>query len=468
MSIDDMTRFERRVPPEAETLVTLSVEPASSCRLYLPGEPGRAVLLDADDRGIVRFYARAPHGGEPVTLQLDARGIDGRERGYVVVIGSDVRHTVSMSSPELVEAPVGPGRMRGPLGGDPLMPSIRELVSEGFPPRPDPAKSPALYSRWLRDVSQPLTLVDPRTASHPELTKGASAFDGQAPVRGLGIAGVQAPGVAGLQGPDIAGEVAGATSSNWCGAYYTHPTRQFSYIGAKWQVPQATGQGDPPSSMLVEWVGLDNAGGDLYQAGSGSGYYDFIGIQITTYFTWVECLPWTMSTLPNLAVAPGDYMNVLIQVADKYGQTLYKDSDYGGLISADNQVWYYVSNETTRQGVVCTYPRDPETVDDKRDTGFTGTSAEFIIERPEVNGSFTALMSFKPSIMEDCVYGDAQYGDDAFSLGMGDGQAFDGKLTFLTMVNPADHHTLATYFIYSVPDHADVAKAMIFLWGDYS
>jgi hypothetical protein len=447
--------IERRVPLEAETMVTLQVPPRSICSLYHPDNPARRLQLDADDRGIVRFHATAKVGAEPVELRLEYTDDSGLGWRHAVSLSAGIGGTPSMSSPELVSAPIVTGPVRPALEGDPMRFSTTELVARGYPPRPDPVKAPARYARWLRAVSRPLTVVSPRTVAHPELSHSPRPNEDGVPLVG--------------PGQPQPGSVADADADYWCGAYLTNPTGQFYDISASWNVPTVISAG-PPFSAVVEWVGLDNSGRDLYQAGTGSECLNVFFWNITTYFMWMESLPWSWWVVPGFAVSPGDTVTVDIWVANQYGTTIFQDPSEGndGLTGADNSVWFYLtsSNGASFMG---TYPTAPESAGGQQSTGFTGQMAEFILERPTINGEIVPLAFFTPTTMQGCSYGDALYGDWAqFSLGPDNGsEPFDGNLSYLTMVDSADGDTLAVPIVTPEVSAAPGANSITYLWEDW-
>lgn len=140
------TRIERRVLPARQTLVTVKLVPESSAFLYHPDSPESRIQLDADDRGIVRFHVRLSFVGASTVVHLERHAADGRIELNEVSIICDARYTRSMSAPELETEAAVVGELRKPLEGDPMEPSNAELIARGFPPRPDPLKSPAQYA----------------------------------------------------------------------------------------------------------------------------------------------------------------------------------------------------------------------------------------------------------------------------------------------------------------------------------
>jgi hypothetical protein len=135
-------RVERRVPPEQATLVTIQVKPQSICYLYHPQAPEHRIQIDADNRGIVRFHAKAMKGAELTAFHLEAHHA-GHADLHAIALLPDIRHTAAMRAQDLQSKPVVSAEVREPLSGDPRAVSNAELVARGYPPRPDPHTSPA-------------------------------------------------------------------------------------------------------------------------------------------------------------------------------------------------------------------------------------------------------------------------------------------------------------------------------------
>jgi hypothetical protein len=110
-------------------------------------------------------------------------------------------------------------------------------------------------------------------------------------------------------------------------------------------------------------------------------------------------------------------------------------------------------------------PTAPQTLDGTSSTGFTGTTAEFIIERPLYNGSEAALANFGLAVMQGCWYGDAQYGDQAFPLGQDGSSPFDGNLSYWNMQNAANGDLLDIAI--SAADPTSSGAEIIWIWTNY-
>src|SRR5580658_1324524 len=64
------------------------------------------------------------------------------------------------------------GRARPALTGDPMLPSQEELLSRGYPMRPDPEKMPEAFATWQRIVTSEATEIEPRVVTRPHFRAG--------------------------------------------------------------------------------------------------------------------------------------------------------------------------------------------------------------------------------------------------------------------------------------------------------
>jgi hypothetical protein len=456
-------QVERRVPPGRATQVTVQVLPESINLLYHPEAPGRRLQLDADDRGIVRFHATALKGAQPTEFHLECHGADGEMELYAISLRADIRYAAWMSGDELTAESEVQGELRPAFKGDPMALKNQELLWMGYPPRPDPSTSPAQYARWLKIVSRSATLVSTRLVAHPEYGEVK-----RGPIEEAGAVGQGGPVLVSPKG--VADGITNHANSHWCGGYYAHPERKFEYIQADWVVPSVYDLPHGPGfSAVVEWVGLDNAGQDLYQAGTGSECLTVGGYQITTYFVWMESLPWSWWEIPNFPVAPKDEISVDIWVASQYRANFYEDDDASGLEPEDKSVWFYIFNATNGAIFMGTYPVASDPVYERESRGCAEHTAEFILERPMINGHLAPLARFTPTAMASCSYGICRDGEyTMFPLGARKGMPLhDGRLTYLNMVDPSNNRLLAEPVVIPDPhNHAD-AHAILFAWQNY-
>jgi hypothetical protein len=149
------------------------------------------------------------------------------------------------------------------------------------------------------------------------------------------------------------------TSSNWSG--YIAQNGVYTGVSATWTIPVIT-----PSTTIASnatWVGIGGkSSNDLIQAGD----YEIANSDGVTYQAWYELLPGD-STPINLAVSPGDSLSVAI-------------------LETSEDTWNIVlTNNTTKQQF-------------EQTVNYTSSlsSAEWIQERPLINGELSTLSGFTP------------------------------------------------------------------------
>jgi hypothetical protein len=454
-------------------MFSFRTHPKATCHLVHDEFKHQRLQLDADDNGVVRFHAKAHKSWQPIEIHLEYAGEDGIPVRHTFALRGDTEHGATISPNEVHAPPVG--SVRPALEGDPLALSNQELLARGYPPRPDPKHSPARYARWHRRISEPYTAVTPRLAPHPEVSfahahPALRASSPTLPVPpphphpALSLAAPTLP-----LPPPLARPMFNANSNSWSGAYLNKPINQFCSIQADWPVPGVFAlPGAPSYSAAAEWIGLDNSGTDLYQSGTDSecSYFALFGWTFTNYWMWIERLPFAPWAVPNFTVAPGDSVSVDMFVADENGMTWYKDGTWGGLTSQDNSVWFMLYNNTRRLSYWGTLPTAAVTLGGVSSTPFSGTTAEFIIERPLYNGSQAALANFLLAVMQGCWYGDAQYGDQPFPLGADGSAPFDGSLAYWNMQASATKDLLD--FAISAPDPtSSEGSEILWFWFNY-
>ncbi|MDP9175669.1 MAG: G1 family endopeptidase [Planctomycetota bacterium] len=450
-------RSDRAVLAEVETLLSIQTAPGAVCFLSHEQATGRSLQLDADDLGIVRFHVMAANEAKPVEFRLDFKGKDGKKIRHLIRLITGTQNVNINDAPESAAV----GELRRPLRGDLLAHSNQDLVKRGYPPRPDPKVSPARYARWLRIVSRPFTVVNPRKVAHPDIV----------------FARMHTPPV--LQSPTlplpppISRAIFNANANAWSGALYRFPAAQYFQIQGDWNVPAVRARRDAPFySAAAEWVGLDNNTTDIFQAGSNSECVDFSPFGhrwvVTHYWMWIEALPFAPSHLSNLPISPGDAVSVDIFVADQNGQTWFANGTSGALTPANNSVWFMMYNHTQGASYWATLPTAATTFQGTSDSGFTGTTAEFIIERPgDGKGGAYPLAYFNSASMHGCWVGDSANGHSLTPLGPNGTSSPSSTLLYVNMVNPADNNLLAVAIDSPDPTSPEGSE-IIWYWGGYS
>jgi hypothetical protein len=246
-----------------------------------------------------------------------------------------------------------------PANFNPLTASAKDLEDSGFPPPPDPVKSPADYARWQRLVSVP-------RVSNPK-GKVLQTNIYHTPVRILSSQTLR-------NGTET------ITTDSWSGYAVVAPTYTFTVNGSnasgEWVVPtaqQALGVCNGFTDFSSQWVGLGGVSQNaLLQAGTNADACcgDCGGpIQTAMYDSWIEFFPFPQMTVPAPAARQGDLMSV---------EVWYTTDGVGHAILA---------NFTLGEAAEYNFPQ-PNAI-------FAGDSAEWIMERPTL---YNGTSSFLPDL----------------------------------------------------------------------
>ncbi len=165
-----------------------------------------------------------------------------------------------------------------------------------------------------------------------------------------------------------------SVAGNWAGYEvsnnFPNPTSAVQEVSASWIVPSVKNNGADTYSSV--WIGI-------------GGQYDKTLIQVGTeqdfrnasanYYAWYEMLPSNSVSTPSFTVSPGDKMEASIS-----------------LIDSNNNLWSIsledlTSNNHFQNNFTYNSPR---------------LTAEWIVERPEVNNALTQLADFGSVSFTDC------------------------------------------------------------------
>ncbi|MDR0271534.1 G1 family glutamic endopeptidase [Paenibacillus sp.] len=148
----------------------------------------------------------------------------------------------------------------------------------------------------------------------------------------------------------------GWVSTNWSGYAISGQKNDFRKISANWTVPFV--RSSSQNSYSSVWIGIDGfRNSSLIQTGTG---HDFIDGK-ANYYAWWEILPQAMTLIPK-PVHPGDHMKAVIS-------------------KVTGSTWLISLRNTSRNWVFRIIKR------------YSGpqTSAEWIVEAPQVGASITRL-----------------------------------------------------------------------------
>lgn len=251
-----------------------------------------------------------------------------------------------------------------PKGFNPLTASDGALKKYGFPARPtDKAK----LAKWLQLAE------NCKTVSTPQVLE--TNFKHQ--VKGLKKSVKTAlPGKA---------KNASYESYNWAGYVNTADGGDDSYYDVAGTFAQPTELSDSaPDSYESSWVGLGGfSSGSLIQ--SGTVLYG------NSYAAWVEWLGNDGSGVPMVEVP-----SVTIDPGDTFDVEVYYDT-------TAQKAYFILDNQTNGNYQIAYVQLDS-------DTYFDGTSAEWIDERPEVDGELASLADYGNNFWFNCEEQNTEYG----------------------------------------------------------
>jgi hypothetical protein len=252
---------------------------------------------------------------------------------------------------------------RAPLTGfNPVTASDAELAAYGIPPRPDQSQ-PALYAHWVKLVTAPQTRLTNPSVQTTDIINGVAR---------------------GRQDRGMIANAVSTTTDNWSGYAISTAGGTFkknnSSIFSEYTMPNigVDNCSDKPYAMS-EWVGIDGFDSDdVLQAGTVSTPCGTSGTSYVAWYEWYEagCTSSSASypcyqTNVSLPVSPGDLIEV--------------------------EVWYttaapkghaYILNFTTGKSVSVGFNQPSGTAT------YEGNSAEWIVERPELNGALVDLANY--------------------------------------------------------------------------
>jgi len=259
-----------------------------------------------------------------------------------------------------------------PDGFDARTATDRELVHYGLPRRPHPEHEKAANEAWQRAFAKPTRWITPEFVENPARSHGPMR-----PTPG-------SPALAAARG------VANATSTNWSGAVNFPPGAiPFSWVAGRWNVPQPN-SGTAGFSYCSQWVGIDGWNShDVLQAGTETEILDILWFKIPIIYSWWEWFPAGEVAIKNLPVAAGDEMYCLI----------CSDSTTTATI--------YFSNQT--QAVSTSF-----SITAPSGTTLVGNAAEWVVERPTINGNLPSLTDYHEVDFDECLGGGGANGQLMF------------------------------------------------------
>jgi hypothetical protein len=258
-----------------------------------------------------------------------------------------------------------------PHGFNPCAASPLELRRYGLPQRPDPAIRPQFAARWDEIFSRKLTYITPTFRPMQEL-----------------LPGIERPGrppgdlVTDPTPPNLV--TVTVTNPIWSGAVVHATTGAFTWVVGEWNVPDvapaAAGQG---SWYSFAWIGIDGDS-DVTQIGTiQSVSADAYGNLSKQCYAVIEWWPHSWQAITNFPVNFGDTM---------LGR-IFLDSPTEALFTLTNVT------SGAHAGFSLTAPAGTVSLENQ---------AEWILERPGINGSASSLPNFGEIYFDSAMAGHAR------------------------------------------------------------
>jgi hypothetical protein len=242
---------------------------------------------------------------------------------------------------------------------DPLTASATSLAEAGLPPRPTDPHLLARYTRFFTKTKnkfhyiEPTFRIDPTKTTHAnkdaEYGAGADAYD------------------------------------NWSGGVVHAPDGQsFKWVEGDWVVPSVYPTAQNEWQYCANWVGIDGDGsGDVCQAGMICAVYQSGSFITRSIYPWHEWYPSSWVEITNLSISSGDFVSVLICSAQG---------------ARSRTATIYFANHSS--GGATSYQITAPLV-----TALGGTSAEWVVEAPFVNGSLSQMPDYGEAFFYVCEAG---------------------------------------------------------------
>ena len=280
-----------------------------------------------------------------------------------------------------------------PAGFDALTASQEALRRHGLPPRPDQVAEEKGFKAWKAMVTNAKIHVEATLTQMPNIFhKPAQLTQPQGTIS---------------QSPPAGKNQTVTYSYNWSGPVIYDANKPFatSYILGYWIVPRAQQTfraADSTWDYSSQWVGIDGFGSnDVLQAGTEVDAFDNgAGGTAQFYSFWIEWYPFSETRVDStkFPVSAGD--TVIVEV--------WNTSPTNG----------YAFLENLSTGKWLSFNLQPP-----NGTSLQGTSAEWVVERPSVNGSLARLTNYVGDAFTYCYAGGYNYrvtyypGDDFVPTG---------------------------------------------------
>ena len=387
------THVTHRMPTGSTSVASVQTLANATCTLHEAGNPMRTMRVFSDDRGTARIQLdHLAHEIRHGELDLDCTDESGA--GQTDAIDVVIDDTASPSAPAPYDTRGLPTLARLDVPASSL--TAADLATRHYPPRPN-ANDADGTAAWTRLVTSGAAIVTPHV-----------------------IADTVRHG--------------NANSGNWSGYTLTSSAQTpiYAWIYGEWNVPRGYSEsGFYSSDHSSFWVGIDGWGtNDVVQDGTDSNTLTVFWVQTSSYDAWLEWYPQSSQVVSNFPVNPGDRIHAWTWMTDANGN--YSSQPTVG--------WFYMWNENANVYVYYSLHTPSGAT-------FSGHSAEWVLERPTVNGSVARLTNYSTAQMTNALTYDLNGGSHTFT---GDNTDVSWNVTMtgssgnaLSTVAPVNSSTMA-------------------------
>jgi hypothetical protein len=260
-------------------------------------------------------------------------------------------HFLNLAGATTIDAP--------PEGFDPITASDEELNYYGLPPHPDRNTEPERFAHWARAMKASRTRIVPILQQTDNFHSSIQRIKAANAGSDLSASGT------------VMNDAGG--SYNWTGYASPSGTSTFYYVVSDMIVPVAEQPLGTCTGGWVHgsgWVGIDGVYvTDLLQAGVEFDSICANSLNGSAYNLWYEWLPFGAVNISNFQVYPGD--DIFVEVWH----------------TSPTQGFAFFLNHNTGQSTQVGFTAPPG-------VSLVGNSAEWVVERPKVNGALSTLTNF--------------------------------------------------------------------------
>ena len=251
-----------------------------------------------------------------------------------------------------------------PSGFHPLTASAADLTKYGFPPRPDHPQHLEHYGRLFDQITDSFHYIEPTFQVNTNIRHGV------------------------VPRPDVVIQAGNEVNPIWSGGVvFAPPEMSFRWIAGQWMVPNVNAPNENQGYYAAVWIGIDGDGSpqspDVCQAGINCDVSRSGTSVSRTFYPWWEWFQASADTgevqITNLEVGPGDTVGVVMFTTG----------------AGSTEAIVFFANLTSNIGTSFVMEAQPG-------VSLVGNSAEWVVERPTVDGQISMLADYGEVFFSGC------------------------------------------------------------------